>query len=291
MMQDSVDYKQVLGDVQSTLANGLVDGMAELAINGTANFKQFATSVIKDIGLMIVKMTALAAIQQAVGAFKSASNPFSGVGPMKSFGNSDSGIGGSILSGIGSVFSSFFADGGVGNADQTSQQELNKGGVKKRTNVAVFAEAGLPEAFIPLQDKQNIPISLIQGANGQISAKAMLPDGNSIPAKIQQSNLSMAKQFAKGGMMHGAMKSIGDAATNLSTATSSLGYIQPANTTKIIGGDTVSIAINVSSDGKGANSSESVGNAEVWKKMSQNVKTTVLKTLAEEKRPGGMLSK
>jgi tape measure domain-containing protein len=314
MMQDTVSLNQVLGDAGVMGINGIMDGFAKLATEGTASFSAFAASVARDIAGMLAKMAALAAMQQVVGMIGGAMSPFNGTGPMQSFQNSSSVTGG-LLSGLGSMFGSFFADGGTtvskyadGGTTRMSTTEMEKGGVKNSAHVAVFGEAGVPEAFIPMRDRKTIPISVSQGKNGEMSAKALLPGGNSIPAKVVDTNMSA---YANGGIQ-GAIKSdlsldnssftdsfanvvtslnqasirIGSMGSNMQSIQSQQGGLQADRATN------VNITINPTVNGKSSDQdSQNGGDAEVWQKMSQNVKAVVLKTISEESRPGGRLYK
>ena len=77
---------------------------------------------------------------------------------------------------------------------------MKLGGVLRPKNgghLVQAAEAGKPEAFVPLQDGRNIPIS-IESKNGGYSASVDLPGGGSIPAKLD-SPIPMANGGVVGG--------------------------------------------------------------------------------------------
>ena len=153
------------------------------------------------------------------------------------------------------------------------------GGVKSKPHIALFAEADVPEAFIPMHDGKSIPISVMRDANGKLSAKALLPGGKSIPATIQQSNFGA---FAAGGVA-GNISS--DKVNGLSSG------MNASNTGLSVGG--VSIVINVDNKGDGAAKKDGAGKNgaqdEMWAKMADNIKGMVVKTIVEQKRPGGAL--
>lgn len=285
MTQDTIDFNMVAGQAAADFTNGMVDGLANMMINGTANFKDFTRAILSGIAQMIVKMLMLQAIQSAIGMF----------------GGGGSGGGGSTMSAtpsagmnwsfdpslmpkkyggiVGGAYA--FASGGamLNNATKMTRGQMLAGGVKSKPHIALFAEADVPEAFIPMHDGKSIPISVMRDANGKLSAKALLPGGKSIPATIQQSNFGA---FAAGGVA-GNISS--DKVNGLSSG------MNASNTGLSVGG--VSIVINVDNKGDGAAKKDGAGKNgaqdEMWAKMADNIKGMVVKTIVEQKRPGGAL--
>jgi hypothetical protein len=76
-------------------------------------------------------------------------------------GGSGSGVFGTVLSGVGSIFG--FADGGIAaNGRPVSLPRFAGGGISN--TAAIFGEAG-PEAAVPLPDGRRIPVEMKGGGN------------------------------------------------------------------------------------------------------------------------------
>jgi hypothetical protein len=122
----------------------------------------------------------------------------------------------------------------------------------------------------------------MRDAAGNLSAKALLPGGKSIPATIQQSNFS---QFAVGGIA-GNISS--DKVSGMSSGVNG----SPMNSPLPNGA--VSITINVDNKGNstGGNKDDKNANSDptkMWNTMANNIKGIVVTTIAEQRRPGGQL--
>jgi hypothetical protein len=269
----------------------------------------------------------------AAGAFGGAFNSgggFNGTGPLQSF---QTGAGYSALSSIGSFFEfadggvvKMFANGGISNKElndlpMASKAEMDSGGVKKSAHMAIFAEAGVPEAFIPMTDGENIPLSVSKDSAGNITASALLPDGRSIPAKVIDGNISA---FALGGTTNGvedsmsdfsfdpptmsvlpdmtsAIDSFIDAISDASSRIDSMlgGYMAGAGSTNISapnvtnknGGDNIAMTFNVQ-DGKSSSDKSGSGDSgktDQWSKIADRVKDMIVTEITMQKRPGGLL--
>ena len=291
MMEDVKSFDEQAGDVAAQFTTGFIDGIAELATNGKATFHDFALSIIKDIGTMILKLALLRLAQQAVGLIMGTTGAAeSTTSPTASSIAGDGGIGRQL----NSNFAVGFATGGT---TLLSQNDMLKGGVKNKPHVALFAEAGVPEAFIPMKDGKSIPISLMKNSDGSFSAQALLPNGRYIPASIRQTN------FANGGTTNnydfvGSQKMNAKLPNQLmdfsEAINSSVSKLTETNTENSKFEGTNNVVININVDDKGnSNSNQQSGNkngdANMWKAMGESVKSLVLKTLAEEKRYGGMI--
>ncbi|MGZ8497418.1 MAG: tape measure protein [Candidatus Binatia bacterium] len=296
-MTTQIDFNQVAGDGAMMAINGVADGMAMLATEGAENFREFVASVLKGIAAMMIKMAALMVMQMALKAMGFADGGVAGGGVDDMYYAKDGGVLGGIRR---------FAAGGM-NVKPASKAMMDGGGVKDKPHLALFAEAGVPEAFIPMPDRKNIPISVMQDENGNLSAKALLPGGRSIPAKIEESNLS---QFAQGGAL-GALSGtqtsmsvqaslIDDFARALTSATVRVDqlFTQPKEGREPVAGQkfsagenhiAISIEVNDSGGAKKNETGQGRDSDQLWSKMADNVKVVVLKTIAEQKRPGGAL--
>jgi tape measure domain-containing protein len=307
MMETTVDYKQVWGDAAATFTNGFLDGLGILATEGTAKFKEFSISVINDISKMLIKMAALQLMQQAIGL----ASGFSGATTNEMLGNAQGAITGSSFNGTG-PYASFgakefggvvvtqYANGGAAGIKQLSKAERDAGGFKRSPHLALFAEAGVAEAFVPMKDGRTIPLSIVQGAGGEMTAQILLPNGRSIPGSIQKSNIG---QFAEGGVMGGVSSSVvsrlpsslSNFAQSLTDASIRIRGLsnddsrQPSDAKFDGGGVNVEVNINITdqSTNKNGNADES-GN---WGKLANFVGDQVVKEIANQKRTNGLLWK
>lgn len=325
MINDEVDFKQVAGQAATDFTNGMTDAIASLVVNGSKNFKQLTANVLNGISQMLIKMALLKAVQAGVGLLGGFAD--GGVAGGGSTGSSSSGA--AAFANGGTTFdiakyATRYADGG--GTKLASKQTMLSGGVKSSPHVALFAEAGVPEAFIPMHDRKSIPISVIKDENGNISAKALLPGGRSIPATVKQSN------FADGGT------TMGDIASSMTSGASSTKFINDDLSASIskgveasmikafsqvnfskqlskqgltadkadssaqsVGHGGVSITINVDGSGNATGGSQASGQSDqskssqnnsqaaMWNSLASNIKSLVVQTIAEQKRQGGQL--
>ena len=284
MTQDTIDFNMVAGQAAADFTNGMVDGLANMIVNGTSNFKDFTRTILAGISQMIIKMLMLQAIQSAIGMFGGGG---SGGGSTMSA-TPSSGMNWSFDPSLmpkkygGIVGGAYaFASGGamLNNATKMTRGQMLAGGVKNTPQIALFAEADVPEAFIPMHDGRSIPLSVMRDVTGNLTAKALLPGGKSIPATIQESNFN---SFAVGGIA-GNISS--DKVGGLSSS------MNAGNAGLAVGG--VSIVINVDNKGDGSTKQDGAGKNgtqdEMWSKMADNIKGMVVKTIVEQKRPGGAL--
>ncbi len=283
MTQETVDFNMVAGQAAADFTNGMIDGLANMIVTGKGSFRDFAISIIQSIEMMIVKMLLLKAIQATIGMFGGGGN-MGGEGIYSSttgLGTAGPNYGLKFGGVVGGVHA--FASGGsmLSNATKMTKRQMLAGGVKSKPHLALFAEADVPEAFIPMHDRKSIPISVMRDAAGNLSAKALLPGGKSIPATIQQSNFS---QFAVGGMA-GNISS--DKVNGMSSGVNGNSANSP------LANGAVSITINVDNKGDGSSKKDGAGKDgkqdEMWSKMADNIKGIVIKTIGEQKRPGGAL--
>jgi len=208
-------YIEQIGTMRDALSNlgqqafkGIEDALVSLVTTGTANFRQFAVSILEETSRMIIQQLVLKQIMQAIG--------FGGGG------------GGGLLAGGGGAFTQFnassvgfnplafsgisFANGGIMTGD--GPMPLNKyasGGIARSPQLAMFGEGSRPEAFVPLPDGRRIPVAM-QGGGGttvnvSVDASGSSVQGNSgqgaalgraIAASVQA---ELVKQKRPGGLL------------------------------------------------------------------------------------------
>lgn len=198
MMREPIKFGLVLQDAATSAVGGFADSMAEMAMSGKANFGEMTQTIIKDIGKMIIKTLILAAVQKLAGFM---------------FGGGGGSMGAGSIVGSLNMSAAPFAEGGIMNPSGSNlmkRSDMEAGGVARSPKVAIFAEAGLPEAFIPLQDRKNVPIQLSRDENGNVvGASIPLPSGQNLSAKLVNETVSgNVKKFANGGVF-GATASSG----------------------------------------------------------------------------------
>jgi hypothetical protein len=196
----------------------VIDFFASFTRNVLLLADAFGMAATKAIAFATARTAATAASEVgaigAVGAMFAQGGVMTGAGPVEAFANGGvmtSSYGPSTVSGsqsrvpegrISTVRPSIleqgyvakpnvaFADGGVLTSEGPRLlRRYAEGGVATSPHVALFGEGSKPEAFVPLQDGQSIPVSI-----GASSAFVPLPDGRKIPATIS------VKRYAEGGV-------------------------------------------------------------------------------------------
>jgi hypothetical protein len=130
-----------LASIASNGIDGLTNAIVEFASTGKAAFKEFAASVLKDIGAMLIKFAIFQAAKAALGFFANG-----GVGGTDSAGNQVPNIMG-------------FATGGVMSNNVVPMRRYASGGIARSPEMAIYGERG-PEAYVPLPDGRSIPVKL-----------------------------------------------------------------------------------------------------------------------------------
>jgi hypothetical protein len=130
-----------LASIASNGIDGLTNAIVEFASTGKAAFKEFASSVLKDIGAMLIKFAIFQAAKAALGFFANG-----GVGGTDSAGNQVPNIMG-------------FATGGVMSNNVVPMRRYASGGIARSPEMAIYGERG-PEAYVPLPDGRSIPVKL-----------------------------------------------------------------------------------------------------------------------------------
>jgi tape measure domain-containing protein len=281
MMQEEVDFNQVAGDAGAMLVNGLADGMAMLAVEGTANFKEFAASVLKSISQMITRMLVLYAVQKLVQV----------AGSMAGGGMGDAGLY-SSTTGLGVAGPNFgFANGGImTSGGSVPLRKYANGGIAKRPQLALFGEGSMPEAYVPLPDGRSIPVSFkninsrLDGLSDGVGVSSTLPD-----MSVSVMNMANALQNASiriNGLFAGAMSQQAGGAAPVAQQPS---LFQPSS-----GGDNVSIVLNINeskSESKGDSGEKRSANddGKMWDQFSKRIKGMIVEEMTVQKRPGGVL--
>ena len=210
-------YIEQIGTMRDALSNlgqqafkGIEDALVSLATTGTANFRDFAISILEATSRMIIQQLVLKSIMQALG-----------------FGG---GSGGGLLAGGGGSFTQFnassvgfnplafsgtklFANGGIMTGDGPMPlKKYASGGIASSPQLAMFGEGSRPEAFVPLPDGRRIPVSMQGGGssttvNVSVDAKGTSVSGDggnsaalgkAIAASVQA---ELVKQKRPGGLL------------------------------------------------------------------------------------------
>jgi lambda family phage tail tape measure protein len=210
-------YIEQIGTMRDALSNlgqqafkGIEDALVSLATTGTANFRDFAISILEATSRMIIQQLVLKSIMQALG-----------------FGG---GSGGGLLAGGGGSFTQFnassvgfnplafsgtklFANGGIMTGDgPMALKRYASGGIASSPQLAMFGEGSRPEAFVPLPDGRRIPVAMQGGGssttvNVSVDAKGTSVSGDggnsaalgkAIAASVQA---ELVKQKRPGGLL------------------------------------------------------------------------------------------
>ncbi len=151
-----------LASIASNGIDGLTNAIVEFASTGKAAFKEFAASVLQDLGKMLIKFA----------IFKAVSGIFPGLG-----------LGRAATGGATGPNSAAplkkFANGGVMSNNVVPLRRYAQGGIARSPEMALYGERG-PEAYVPLPDGRSIPVKMKQrdealnryrpiGANGTVT--------------------------------------------------------------------------------------------------------------------------
>ena len=209
-------YIEQIGTMRDALSNlsqqafkGIEDALVSLATTGTANFREFAVSILQATSRMIIQQLVLKSIMQALGFGGGGGGGFlaGGGGGFTQFNASGVNFNPAAFSGVS------FANGGIMSGD--GPMPLNKyasGGIASSPQLAMFGEGSRPEAYVPLPDGRRIPVAMqgggggtavtvnvdasgstVQGNNGQGAAL-----GRAIAASVQA---ELVKQKRPGGLL------------------------------------------------------------------------------------------
>lgn len=307
MTQEELDFHQVSGDIAAKFVTDFSSGFADMVVNGKQSFGELVVSVIKGIAQMMIQLAMMKMMQASLMFMGLASGGVVGGG--ESSGASVAPTPNVVMAKYGGVTA--FASGGSMTAKRANKETMLAGGVKNEPHVALFAEAGIPEAFIPMQDRKTIPISITKDADGNMSASVLLPKGRAIPASIKHFNESKIAAYAYGGTTNSSttsgtpsfvQNSVGGSFDNLAKAISNVSeklvqvssqMIGGGETQKGLGANNISISINVNSGGgdntQSSKKNDGANQGDVWAKMADNVRAIVVKTLIEEKKQGGII--
>ena len=129
-----------LADIAMNGIDGLTDAVMNFAKNGAAAFKEFAASVLQDLGKMLIRF----AIFKGLGIL------FPGLGVAATGGATGPGSAAPLKA---------FANGGVMSNNVIPLKRYAQGGIARSPEMALYGERG-PEAYVPLPDGRTIPVKV-----------------------------------------------------------------------------------------------------------------------------------
>jgi len=209
-------YIEQIGTMRDALSNlgqqafkGIEDALVSLATTGTANFRDFAISILEATSRMIIQQLVLKQIMQAIGAIGGGGGGLlaGGGGSFTQFNASSVGFNPLAFSGIS------FANGGIMTGDGPMPlMKYASGGIASSPQLAMFGEGSRPEAFVPLPDGRRIPVAMQGGGssttvNVSVDAKGTSVSGDggnsaalgkAIAASVQA---ELVKQKRPGGLL------------------------------------------------------------------------------------------
>jgi lambda family phage tail tape measure protein len=159
-------YIEQIGTMRDALSNlgqqafkGIEDALVSLVTTGTANFREFAVSILEETSRMIIQQLVLKQIMQAIG-FGGGGGGGGGAG-FTQFNASSVGFNPLAFSGIS------FANGGIMTGDGPMPlKKYASGGIANSPQLALYGEGSRPEAFVPLPDGRRIPVAMQGGGGG-----------------------------------------------------------------------------------------------------------------------------
>ena len=210
-------YIEQIGTMRDALSNlgqqafkGIEDALVSLATTGTANFRDFAISILEATSRMIIQQLVLKQIMQAIGAIGGGGGGLlaGGGGGFTQFNASSVGFNPAAFSGT-----ALFANGGIMTGDGPMPlKKYASGGIASSPQLAMFGEGSRPEAFVPLPDGRRIPVAMQGGGssttvNVSVDAKGTSVSGDggnsaalgkAIAASVQA---ELVKQKRPGGLL------------------------------------------------------------------------------------------
>jgi len=185
-------------NLTETALGGLSDAISKLVTEGTVDFKEFASSLLRDMADIIVRGIAMRSILQIFGVGAPAVSGSQALGAGYNLGSSLAGL---------------FANGGVmTGAGPLELKRYATGGIARSPQLAMFGEGSMPEAYVPLPDGRSIPVTM-QGAGAgniivNVDAKGTQVEGDNnrgrqlggaISAAVQA---ELIKQQRPGGLLN-----------------------------------------------------------------------------------------
>ena len=156
------DLGGAIGNAVVSSLQGLEDQLTAFVTTGKANFKELASSILKDLARIAIRAAIIAPIVKALG----------GLFPGFKFAN------GGIMTGDGPMPLKKYASGGIANSPQ----------------LALYGEGSRPEAYVPLPDGRRIPVAMQGGAGDGGSTNVTVNVDASGNANVQ-GDQSQAKQL------------------------------------------------------------------------------------------------
>jgi lambda family phage tail tape measure protein len=167
--------REATSQLAQTGIKGVEDAIFSLTTTGTANFQEFAKSILENTARMIIQQLILRSVMQIIGAIGgggSSGFSFSGAGPVSGasvFGSTQAGFNPLAFSGVKlNALGNAYAANGI--------QPFAMGGIVKRPTMFAFANGGAgrlglmgeagPEAIMPLRRLPNGRLGVEQAGGG-----------------------------------------------------------------------------------------------------------------------------
>jgi len=185
-------YIEQIGTMRDALSNlgqqafkGIEDALVSLVTTGTANFREFAVSILEETSRMIIQQLVLKQIMQAIGFGGGGGGGGAG---FTQFNASGVGFDPAAFSGI-----SFLANGGIMTGDGPMPlKKYASGGIANSPQLALYGEGSRPEAFVPLPDGRRIPVAMQGGGGGSTNVTVNVDASGNASVQGDQ---SQAKQL------------------------------------------------------------------------------------------------
>ena len=177
-------YIEQIGTMRDALSNlsqqafkGIEDALVSLVTTGTANFREFAVSILQATSRMIIQQLVLKSIMQALGFGGGGGG---GGGAFTQFNASGVDFNPLAFSGVK------FANGGIMTGDGPMPlKKYASGGIANSPQLAMFGEGRRPEAYVPLPDGRRIPVAM-QGGGGTAVTVNVDASGSSVQGNNNQ---------------------------------------------------------------------------------------------------------
>lgn len=187
LMQSWMNVTQQMDQATTSWVQSFSDNFTEMITTGKANWKSFATMILKDIARIAMQKAIAGIVGNIIGGMAGAG---ASAGPDTSaLTNMDAGAMTSAADSAAIAAdlagTAYMLNGGImSKYGELPLRTYSKGGVATTPQMAIYAEGSMNEAFVPLPDGRSIPVTM-----------DMPPAGNSVS---QQVNISIVVNEGEG---------------------------------------------------------------------------------------------
>lgn len=147
-------------------AKDMAQSFTDFAVSGKLDFRGLVDSILSDIARLTIQKQITDPLVNAIGGLD-----------------------------FGSIFGSFFANGGImSSKGSLPLKTYSNGGIANSPQMAVFGEGRMNEAYVPLPDGRTIPVTMTGGGGGtDVVVNVINQPGQT--ARVQETNSGGVRQL------------------------------------------------------------------------------------------------